>query len=344
MLRTIFRLRTFQFCPRKLQVEFLSLRSLFSSSTMAKSKFEYVREFESHDICLPNCFIVVRVDGKGFHKFTEAHGFEKPNDREGLLLMSKAAARVMEEFNDISCAYGQSDEFSFVFNRDTNVYKRRTEKILSVVNSLFTSSYVFFWDKFISRKLKYPPAFDARIVLYPTVNNLRDYLSWRQADAHINNLYNTAFWGLVKAGKTKQEAEQKLCGTVSSDKHEILFKTCSINYNNECELYKKGTMVIKKLVAKGKGDSTYNTVYVPLNCDIIQDKFWNDNPQLLNTELDTPVCREITEECQLVFVKTKITSDEDVDSNKKKTNKKKNRNPQRRNHGRAETNGVKSED
>lgn len=29
-------------------------------------------------------------------------------------------------------------------------------------------------------------------------NNLRDYLSWRQADVHINNLYNTCFWNLVQ--------------------------------------------------------------------------------------------------------------------------------------------------
>ena len=35
---------------------------------MAKSKFEYVRQFETVDRCLPNTWIVVRIDGKGFHK------------------------------------------------------------------------------------------------------------------------------------------------------------------------------------------------------------------------------------------------------------------------------------
>jgi tRNA(His) guanylyltransferase len=30
--------------------------------------------------------------------------------------------------------------------------------------------------------------FDARAVLYPSDRTLRDYLSWRQADTHINNL------------------------------------------------------------------------------------------------------------------------------------------------------------
>lgn len=41
---------------------------LFTSSTMAKSKFEYVRKFETDDSCLHNCYIVVRLDGRNFHK------------------------------------------------------------------------------------------------------------------------------------------------------------------------------------------------------------------------------------------------------------------------------------
>lgn len=44
------------------------LACLFTSSTMAKSKFEYVRNFETDDSCLRNCYIVVRLDGRNFHK------------------------------------------------------------------------------------------------------------------------------------------------------------------------------------------------------------------------------------------------------------------------------------
>ena len=38
------------------------------SRAMAKSKFEYVRQFETDDTCLRNCYIVVRLDGRNFHK------------------------------------------------------------------------------------------------------------------------------------------------------------------------------------------------------------------------------------------------------------------------------------
>lgn len=41
---------------------------LFTSSAMAKTKFEYVRNFETDDSCLRNCYIVVRLDGRNFHK------------------------------------------------------------------------------------------------------------------------------------------------------------------------------------------------------------------------------------------------------------------------------------
>lgn len=73
---------------------------------------------------------------------------------------------------------------------------------MSNVSSLFSSAYVYHWsDYFKNRKLVYPPTFDSRVVLYPTDKNLRDYLSWRQCDVHINNLYNTCFWNLVQKMK-----------------------------------------------------------------------------------------------------------------------------------------------
>jgi tRNA(His) guanylyltransferase len=69
------------------------------------------------------------------------------------------------------------------------------------VVSQFASSYVFHWQQFFPEKpLLYPPTFDARTVLYPSDKSLRDYLSWRQVDCHINNLYNTVFWTLIQRG------------------------------------------------------------------------------------------------------------------------------------------------
>lgn len=105
-------------------------------------------------------------------------------------------------------------------------------------------------------------------MLYPKKKILLDYLSWRQADCHINNLYNTTFWNLVlKGGMTTTEAEDALkvswtavvgfsvftCllsdlhaqGSLAKDKNEILWSRFDINYNNEPEIYKKGTVIYR---------------------------------------------------------------------------------------------------
>lgn len=277
------------------------LASLFTcSKAMAKSKFEYVRCFETDDTCLRNCYIVVRLDGRNFHKFAEQHKFTKPNDNRALDLMTRSARSVMEELEDIVIAYGQSDEFSFVFKRTTTWFKRRASKLMTHVASQFSSSYVFYWKEFFGEQpLLYPPGFDGRVVLYPTNRNLRDYLSWRQADCHINNLYNTVFWTLVqKGGLTTAQADERLKGTLAADKNEILFSEFDINYNNEALLHRKGTTLIwekqdetvtKRMKLPNEEEKDMNVTrsrkrVQAYHCDIIGDMFWEEHPGILEVD------------------------------------------------------------
>ena len=264
-----------------------------TNHTMANSYYQYVRSFEIPDPCLPNCWPVVRIDGKNFHRFSQLHNFSKPNDERALGLMNKAARTVMEMLCDIVISYGQSDEYSFVFKKSTKTYNRRASKLSSVVVSHFSSAYVFYWkDFFKNEPLQYPPAFDGRVVLYPSDKNLRDYLSWRQVDCHVNNLYNTCFWALVNSGMSTHDAQTELKGTVSGDKNEILFSKFNINYNNLPQMYRKGSVIIHE-----KGDETENfdgkspkckkgneiyPVIAVHHIDIIKDDFWDDHQYILN--------------------------------------------------------------
>ncbi|WWC72647.1 uncharacterized protein I206_106611 [Kwoniella pini CBS 10737] len=213
---------------------------------MAKSRFEYVRNYELPDPIMPNAFIVVRIDGRGFHKFSDTHLFQKPNDKRALDLMDIAAKTVMNEYKDVILAFGESDEYSFLLRRNTKLYNRRRSKISSSIVSLFTSAYVFHWSHFFPNDpLKYPPSFDSRAVVYPTDKEIRDYFAWRQADTHINNLYNTAFWALVNDGQTTTEANKTLQGTDSKDKNELLYSKYGINYNNLPAMYRKGSICVR---------------------------------------------------------------------------------------------------
>lgn len=141
------------------------------------------------------------------YRFSDEHGFVKPNDLRALELMDHAAKTLMQEYKDISLALGESDEYryvirisfllpflifgsipnsqgSFLLRKSTALYNRRQSKIVSTLTSLFTSSYVFHWPKYFPDvPLRYPPSFDGRIVLYPSQQEVRDYFAWRQADS-----------------------------------------------------------------------------------------------------------------------------------------------------------------
>lgn len=200
--------------------------------------------------------------------------------------MSYAATKVMKDFNEIVIGFGQSDEYSFVLHKTATVYNRRASKILTNINSLFTSAFVFHWPEFFeNKKLLYPPSFDARIVLYPSDENMRDYLGWRQADTHINNLYNTVFWKLVlEGGRTNREAQEELSGTFSCDKNEILFSKFGINYNNLPEMYRKGTILLRKNVEMPKIKGKRYQITVPFFVDLIRDPFWMEHSEILTRE------------------------------------------------------------
>lgn len=231
---------------------------------MAKSKYEYVKTFEQDPSLLPNTWVVIRIDGKGFTKFTSDHHYSKPNDPRGLSLMSKAASEVCKSVPGFVLAYGQSDEYSLVLHKDSNLYSRRLQKIITTVVAEFAAAFVMYWREWFDLPMVRAPSFDARAVMYPSEDTLMDYLRWRQADCHINNLYNTCFWKLVESGETEGNAHLRLKGTTSSEKNELLYTNFTLNYNSEPEQYRKGTTLLRPY---------WNPVYV----DLFPAQFYVDN-------------------------------------------------------------------
>jgi len=277
---------------------------------MANTEFGYVRNFEQWDALPPSNWIVVRIDGRGFTKLCKKYDFEKPNDCRALDLANAAAVEVVRQFVDVVLAYGQSDEYSFVFQESTTLFERRSSKLATSIATAFTAEYCMQWSNFFpdpQQALVRPyPTFDGRGVCYPKREILRDYLAWRQADCHINNLYNTTFWNMVLRGSmSNTEAEQALKGTVSADKNEILFSRFGINYNNEPLIYRKGTVVYRsRKVAEGdevNGEGGTGRAADPMSktqmekerkrkqkarivvehADIIGEAFWEAHPYLL---------------------------------------------------------------
>ncbi len=109
------------------------------------------------------------------------------------------------------------------------------------------------------------------------MENLRDYLSWRQADTHINHLLNCCFWALVEVRHaTPDEAQKTINGTSSGQKNELLF-AAGINYIEQPQQHRKGTLLYWSAKTKeAKSELRLETG------DIIQNDFWLANPHLLS--------------------------------------------------------------
>lgn len=134
------------------------------------------------------------------HRFSARHAFTKPNDAQALELMNEAARQVMHAFKGhITLAFGESDEYSFLIDKDSTLYNRRQRyvamltgsKLVTHIVSLFTSAYVFSWNNYMSVPLSEPPSFDGRLVVYPGPQQVRDYFAWRQADSMLHDSHST---------------------------------------------------------------------------------------------------------------------------------------------------------
>ncbi|XP_049348134.1 tRNA(His) guanylyltransferase 1-like isoform X1 [Solanum verrucosum] len=213
---------------------------------MANSRYEYVKWFEVEDeVMYPN-IIVVQIDGRDFGCFSEKHGFEKPNDDKALNLMNACAIKVLENFSDVIFAYGFNDEYSFVLKKETTFYQRRASKILSIIVSFFSSTYVTKWKEFFSQnELSVPPSFHSRVINCASMEVLQAYLLWRQTECHISNQYNTCLWKLVFSGKSEKEAKEILKGTQKQEQNELLFQQFGINYKDLPQIFRQGSCAIK---------------------------------------------------------------------------------------------------
>ena len=206
-------------------------------------------------IILPEMFLVVRLDGRGFTRLTkEICNFEAPFDIKFRDLMVKTVCQLMNSGFRIIYGFCESDEISLLFHPDDNTFGRKVRKINSVLAG--AASAVF------SLELGIPSVFDCRTVPLPTVSRVVDYFMWRQEDAHRNALNSHCYWMLRKEGQSAAVATAMLEGQSTSFKNELLFSR-GINFNELPTWQKRGIGVINAAVEKkginpisGKEEST----------------------------------------------------------------------------------------
>lgn len=178
----------------------------------------------------PGAWIVLRLDGRGFSRFTESR-FDKPFDPKFHELMVRTGRALLTEFQGVY-AYTESDEISLLLPPGWDLFDRELEKMLSIAASIATATF--------SLACGEAGQFDCRACVAGERGLVVDYFQWRQADATRCALNGWCYWLLRKSGASAARATAQLTGGSVAFKNELLFSN-GINFNNVPAWQRRGT-------------------------------------------------------------------------------------------------------
>lgn len=203
-----------------------------------------LRQFETFDdgYVMPDVYIVVRLDGRGFTKKTkDVWQLQAPFDTRFNDVMAQTCEYLMTVGFNVVYAYTQSDEISLLFHLHEDSFNRKTRKILSIMAGEASGFFSLTMGKIAS--------FDARICQLPNAKLVVDYFRWRQEDAHRNSLNAHCYWLQRHQGISANQATNFLVGKSLEAKHELLFAN-GINFNDLPNWQKRGVGVYWDTITK----------------------------------------------------------------------------------------------
>jgi len=189
--------------------------------------------------------VIVRVDGKGFSKYTK--NFKKPFSDEITQSMISSTRTLFKEMQGCKLAYTHSDEASFLLTDwDSLEFQPWVDyninKVLSLSASIFTAQFNRVINGFSMDYGMYPTAkFDARGFNIPK-EDIANYFLWRCNNCVNNSITNYAryfFSHKELMSKSKNEILQMLFNANDIDSWESLK---DVNKNGTI-IYKKQKMI-----------------------------------------------------------------------------------------------------
>ena len=214
-------------------------------------------------IITPRSYIIIRLDGKNFSKYTGK--LDKPFDEDFSKAMNETAMALCDYFN-AKFAYTQSDEISLLITEIGGNVESQPElgnvlqKLCSLTASVATAKFnevrniqnirAKFEDylkipasEFVMNCLTLPKQafFDSRVFVVPNEDEVMNHMIWRQQDATKNSISMAAHALLGhKATMNKSGAE----------KQEMMFQDKGVNWNDYPIKFKRGVVIAKETYEK----------------------------------------------------------------------------------------------
>jgi len=184
----------------------------------------------------------VRLDGWRFRALAEHIGAEKPFDEKFAQCLVGSGKTLFEKGFSPTLVYVVSDELNILFDGKAP-FNGRVEKIDSVVPSLVSSAFSLQLQRFFGKTVVV--AFDSRIIVAPSIEEILGYLSWRQTNAWRNHNNAYAYWLFRKMGYKPPEIAKKLKDMKAKEIHEMLLKH-GVNLAETPPWQRRGILIYKE--------------------------------------------------------------------------------------------------
>jgi tRNA(His) guanylyltransferase len=200
---------------------------------------------EAQRRALPRLPIVVRIDGKGFSRWTK--GLVYPFD-ERLEKCRRYTMRALIKETGALIGYGQSDEMSFVLysgDPKSQIYcDGRYQKIVSHTASMAANAWRDAVALYIPEKVGVIANFDSRAWELPSLEEATNALMWREWDATKNS---------VSMAARSVYSHKEVNGKNGSEMQDMLMEK-GLNWNDYPTWAKRGTYM---------GRRSYDRVLTP---------------------------------------------------------------------------------
>ena len=185
--------------------------------------------------------VIVRLDGRTFHRLAHMLGLAKPFDGRFSHAMSAVCRSLVADS-------GLSPEFAYTFSDEISLYLQklpfsgRVEKIDSVAASFAASALT------LALECAEPIAFDARTIP-ATPDYCVEYLVNRQDEAWRNHLNGYCQQALISDGMKPRQAAAQLKGMPANELHDLMHAR-GVNLAKTPAWQRRGVLVYKKTAEK----------------------------------------------------------------------------------------------
>lgn len=210
---------------------------------MNDSLGDRMKDYESRTghMLMRRTYTIIRLDGKAFHTYTK--GFKRPYDLGLMRIMDQTAQKLCESIQGAKMAYVQSDEISILITdfetMQTDMwFDGNVQKITSISASIATAAFNngMYLDEEILANMDKVAYFDSRVLQVPSVNEVVNYMIWRQQDAVRNS---------IQMGAQSMYNHKELNKKNMSQLQEMMWQK-GTNWNDYPVGFKRGRMILKE--------------------------------------------------------------------------------------------------